>query len=65
MLVAQLIDDLVTNGGRVLCATAIGDSVLDAQRKAYRLVSEIHWDDVYFREDIAWRAIEREQRITD
>jgi len=28
-------------------------------------VSEIHWDDVYFREDIAWRAIEREQRITD
>ena len=62
---AQVGDDLVTNGGRVLCATAIGDSVLDAQRKAYRLVSEIHWDDVYFREDIAWRAIEREQRITD
>jgi phosphoribosylamine--glycine ligase len=43
----------------------MGDSVLDAQRKAYRLVSEIHWDDVYFRDDIAWRAIEREQRISD
>jgi phosphoribosylamine--glycine ligase len=62
---AQVGDNVVTSGGRVLCATAMGDSVLDAQRKAYRLVSEIHWDDVYFRDDIAWRAIEREQRISD
>jgi len=62
---AQIGDNLVTSGGRVLCATAIGNSVLDAQHNAYRLVAEIHWDDVYFRNDIAWRAIEREQRITD
>tara|TARA_B110000114_G_scaffold66688_1_gene70747 strand:+ start:429 stop:1730 length:1302 start_codon:yes stop_codon:yes gene_type:complete len=62
---AQVGDTVVTSGGRVLCATAMGDSVLDAQRKAYQLASEIHWGDIYFRDDIAWRAIEREQRTTD
>jgi len=62
---AQVGETVVTSGGRVLCATAIGDSVLDAQRKAYQLASEIHWNGVYFRDDIAWRAIQREQRTTD
>ncbi|WP_299493227.1 phosphoribosylamine--glycine ligase [uncultured Shewanella sp.] len=52
---------IVTKGGRVLCATALGNTVTQAQTKAYQLVESIHWDDVYFRTDIGYRAIEREQ----
>ena len=51
---------LVTNGGRVLCACALGDSVTDAQAKAYEIVNTILWKDVYFRTDIDRRAIARE-----
>jgi len=51
---------IVTNGGRVLCATALGDSVSEAQAAAYEQVHQIHWDNVYFRSDIAYRAIARE-----
>ena len=51
---------VVTNGGRVLCATALGNTVTEAQASAYALVDTIHWDDVYFRTDIAYRAISRE-----
>ncbi|NRB22999.1 phosphoribosylamine--glycine ligase [Shewanella sp.] len=51
---------VVTNGGRVLCATALGHTVTEAQASAYALVDTIHWDDVYFRTDIAYRAISRE-----
>lgn len=51
---------LVTNGGRVLCACALGDSVQQAQQKAYQTVAAIHWDNVYFRTDIGHRAIARE-----
>lgn len=51
---------VVTNGGRVLCATALGNTVTEAQQSAYALVDQIHWDDVYFRTDIAYRAIARE-----
>ncbi|HAZ94325.1 MAG TPA: phosphoribosylamine--glycine ligase [Porticoccaceae bacterium] len=58
---AQQEGNVVTSGGRVLCATAMGRSVADAQKKAYALASEIHWNDLYLRNDIAWRAIEREQ----
>lgn len=54
-------DAIVTSGGRVLCATAMGSSVSEAQQKAYRLAAEIHWSDVYLRDDIAWRAIAREK----
>ncbi|MCE9679904.1 phosphoribosylamine--glycine ligase [Shewanella sp. AS1] len=53
---------VVTNGGRVLCATALGQSVTEAQQAAYGLVDAIHWDDVYFRTDIAYRAIAREAK---
>ncbi|MBQ4889353.1 phosphoribosylamine--glycine ligase [Shewanella sp. MMG014] len=52
---------VVTAGGRVLCATALGNTVTEAQKAAYGLVDAIHWDDVYFRTDIAYRAIAREQ----
>jgi len=58
---AQQEGNVVTSGGRVLCATAMGSSVADAQKKAYALACEIHWNDLYLRNDIAWRAIEREQ----
>jgi phosphoribosylamine---glycine ligase len=54
-------DQIVTSGGRVLCATALGDSVTQAQQRAYELTRSIHWDEVYFRTDIAYRAIDREQ----
>ncbi|GLP95899.1 phosphoribosylamine--glycine ligase [Paraferrimonas sedimenticola] len=52
---------VVTSGGRVLCATALGHTVAEAQADAYKLVDQIHWDDVYFRTDIGYRAIAREQ----
>lgn len=52
----------VTAGGRVLCATALGNSVAQAQANAYELVKQISWDDVYYRTDIGYRAINREQK---
>jgi phosphoribosylamine--glycine ligase len=52
---------VVTSGGRVLCATALGDSVSEAQRRAYELAKRIDWDDVYYRSDIGYRAVAREQ----
>ena len=55
-------DQVVTNGGRVLCATALGNTVAEAQRAAYELAAGIEFKDVYKRSDIAWRAIEREQQ---
>ncbi|MDN7125043.1 phosphoribosylamine--glycine ligase [Pseudidiomarina terrestris] len=59
----KALDDgsIVTSGGRVLCVTAIADSVQLAQQKAYAGVSKINWEDVYYRTDIAHRAIAREQ----
>ncbi len=51
---------VTTNGGRVLCATAMGDSVTKAQQQAYALVKEIKWQGVEYRTDIAYRAITRE-----
>ncbi len=53
---------VVTSGGRVLCATALGSNVTAAQQQAYALVNHIHWQDVYFRTDIAHRAIQRESQ---
>ena len=53
---------VLTNGGRVLCATALGDTISDAQQQAYKLASTISWEGMFYREDIAWRAIAREQK---
>jgi phosphoribosylamine--glycine ligase len=53
-------DNVVTSGGRVLCAVALGDTVTEAQKGAYELVDLIDWDKVYYRTDIAYRAIARE-----
>jgi len=51
---------VVTSGGRVLCAVGLGDTVKAAQQQAYRLTDVIHWQDVQYRRDIGYRAIERE-----
>jgi len=53
---------VVTNGGRVLCATALGNTVTEAQQLAYELLHQVTWQGVEFRTDIAYRAIAREQQ---
>ncbi|WP_299979863.1 phosphoribosylamine--glycine ligase [uncultured Pseudoteredinibacter sp.] len=52
---------VVTAGGRVLCATALGNSVSEAQAEAYKLVKTISWEGSFYRNDIGYRAIAREQ----
>ncbi len=51
----------VTAGGRVLCATALGNSVGEAQAQAYELIKQISWKGMFCRSDIGYRAIAREQ----
>ena len=51
--------NVVTAGGRVLCACALGDDIADAQQKAYQLCDQISWQDVYYRTDIGFKAIGR------
>ncbi|MGM0614003.1 MAG: phosphoribosylamine--glycine ligase [Pseudomonadota bacterium] len=53
--------DITTAGGRVLCVTALGESVSRAQQLAYQGVAEIRWAGAEYRSDIAYRAITREQ----
>ena len=58
----KLVDgNVVTAGGRVLCATALGETVTSAQEKAYQLLNQVSWENVMYRTDIAYRAIEREK----
>lgn len=52
---------VVTNGGRVLCATALGNTVSEAQQRAYELAKQISWNGMFHRNDIGYRAIAREQ----
>jgi len=52
---------VVTSGGRVLCITTLGDNVTQAQAKAYSLLQNVSWKDAFFRTDIGYRAIAREQ----
>jgi len=54
---------IVTHGGRVLCATALGESVSAAQARAYDLVKQISWKGAFYRHDIGFRAIERERPL--
>ncbi|MBF0134186.1 MAG: phosphoribosylamine--glycine ligase [Magnetococcales bacterium] len=51
---------IVTSGGRVLGVTGLGTTVTQARKVTYAAVDLIHWQDVYFRKDIAYRAISRE-----
>ncbi len=52
---------VVTVGGRVLCAVGLGDTVSEAQTRAYELTKQISWEKVYYRTDIGYRAVAREQ----
>ncbi|MFA5531743.1 MAG: phosphoribosylglycinamide synthetase C domain-containing protein, partial [Thiohalomonadaceae bacterium] len=52
---------VVTAGGRVLCATALGTTVAEAQQRAYALAGRIHWDGIQYRRDIGYRAVARER----
>jgi phosphoribosylamine--glycine ligase len=54
-------ETVVTNGGRVLCAVGLGDTVYAAQQAAYRLAAPINWDGLQYRRDIGYRAVAREQ----
>jgi phosphoribosylamine---glycine ligase len=52
---------VVANGGRVLCVTALGATVREAQARAYEQAKKIQWDQVYYRTDIGYRAVAREE----
>jgi phosphoribosylamine---glycine ligase len=52
-------DAAVTSGGRVLCVTALGDSVKQAQQRAYEVLNGIRFDGALFRRDIGHRAVKR------
>ena len=52
---------VVTNGGRVLCVTALGDTVKNAQQQVYELAQQVRWEGMFYRKDIGYRAVEREQ----
>lgn len=51
---------VITNGGRVLCVTALGENVTHARSRAYELVGQIAWNGAYYRKDIGHRALARE-----
>lgn len=53
--------EIITAGGRVLCVTALGETVTEAQAKAYKAVSKISWKNMYNRSDIGHRAVTREK----
>jgi phosphoribosylamine--glycine ligase len=58
----KLVDEqVVTSGGRVLCVTALGDSAKIAQRRAYEVADQIHFDGSQMRRDIGYRAIDRKK----
>lgn len=54
-------EQVVTNGGRVLCVTALADSILSAQQSALLTTGAIRFDGAHYRRDIGYRAIAREQ----
>ncbi len=59
---AQQDGRVVTSGGRVLCVTALGDSVRMAQSRAYQLADQIHFDGCQMRRDIGYRAMDKKPR---
>lgn len=54
---------LVTSGGRVLCVCALADTVKEAAATAYAGCDKIHWDGIFCRGDIGYRAIAREEKV--
>jgi phosphoribosylamine--glycine ligase len=57
--------DVVTSGGRVLCAVGLGNTVYEAQQGAYRLADAITWNGLHYRRDIGYRAVERERKTKE
>lgn len=53
-------DRILTDGGRVLCVTALGQSVAQAQQQAYQMINSIQCDNLFYRTDIGEKAIRRE-----
>ncbi len=53
---------VLTSGGRVACATALGATVREAQHSAYALAHQVAAEGLFMRRDIGWRAIERQSR---
>ena len=51
-------DKIVTDGGRVLAVTALGDTIAAAQKRAYAAMAKIHFEGMHFRKDIGSKAIE-------
>ena len=49
--------NIITNGGRVLCVTALGDDLNQSNLNAYSAVKEIDWDGKYYRKDIGFRVM--------
>jgi phosphoribosylamine--glycine ligase len=49
--------NIYSNGGRVLCATALGSDIKDAQTKAYELIEKVKWEGAYYRTDIGFKAL--------
>ncbi len=56
---AQVGDDIVTAGGRVLCACALGADIKEAQHNAYAVTKKIGWNGIYYRTDIGFKAIKK------
>ncbi|HEY5762382.1 MAG TPA: phosphoribosylamine--glycine ligase [Rhodocyclaceae bacterium] len=56
---AEQSGQVVTSGGRVLCVTALGDSVKQAQKRAYEVLAGVHFDGMQYRSDIGYRAVAR------
>ena len=50
-------NNIVTSGGRVLGVTALGDTLADAQRRAYAACEKITWDGAYYRRDIGAKGL--------
>jgi len=51
---------ILANGGRVLNVSALGATVREARARAYEAISRIRWPEGFYRQDIGWRAVERE-----
>ncbi len=54
---------LKTHGGRVLCVVGLGNTVTDAKNQAYEIVDKINWNKMFYRKDIGYRAVAREQKL--
>jgi phosphoribosylamine--glycine ligase len=52
---------ILSNGGRVLCATSLGNDLKDAQEKAYELVNKVKWSGSYFRTDIGFKGLQNKE----